>query len=455
MTSSICCQDIINQSNNMAYLNVMSFSVLSGCGNIDLPDDNELHYVYKLLKNVEKSKMPANIFFMSSLYKRCIPLYAAKPESAYDFFSYLWGEKNRKRTILPEILSYSISCLCMLSEKVKRSEIVVDNPEFIRYLLITNAIKQMKFIVRHLKEGELYYPAKDVSDNLYSEIKLELDMENTSLMRQLSVLRCASDILSIPDLSNLCDKRCIDELNKTFELFPIVCENIYMTIDSIASRDLALICLDLIGFFKKGSSHLRDSYDMMNVVGLELTERVHRSGDIARNFNNDDNSSLVTLFNCLKCFTELYDLTGIVKYQNSSICVYDRIDSYWDPELCLFISTDKNKQKYSIKDIAQVLASLKTFRNNLYDPDMFMHVDGQLCSFFQAAFLDSRIINSQIYPILQGDKINLTKCNIKNKGYAPVFTKYFEIKISKRKYYCEADVFDPEYALYACRSVLE
>ena len=50
--------DIIKQCNTMAYLNVISFCMLSGCGSIEMPDEQELSQIYKLLKGASSGKMP-------------------------------------------------------------------------------------------------------------------------------------------------------------------------------------------------------------------------------------------------------------------------------------------------------------------------------------------------------------------------------------------------------------
>jgi hypothetical protein len=41
-----------------------------------------------------------------------------------------------------------------------------------------------------------------------------------------------------------------------------------------------------------------------------------------------------------------------------------------------------------------------------------------------------------------------------DKSWAPVFNKAFEYKLSKNKYYCDADVFRADYVMPACAMLL-
>jgi hypothetical protein len=150
----------------------------------------------------------------------------------------------------------------------------------------------------------------------------------------------------------------------------------------------------------------------------------------------------------------LHDINPIDPYRNCYLKLYDRIDSYWDDGCGLFITTSKKKQKNNFKDISAVLAALGKLRCSLEDPDLYMHVDKQLSSFYSSAIIKSKLFNNQFYSILQESKIELHNLGSSVKSNAPVFSEYFEVKPDKKKYYCEPDVFQSVEIMAGCRYLL-
>ena len=180
--------DIKKQCITMAYLNIMSFCLLSGCGNIELPHEQELNQIYKLLKGTESSKMPKNIAFMSSLYKKCLPAYASAPATPYDFKGFYWINKKIKKDIEPNVMAYSIICMTGLIPSVLSGEIKPDRKEFIAYCLEVSAIKQACFIADFLKLGDFFYSGEDTGDSSYGEYSIVINTENPDLRTQFHVM---------------------------------------------------------------------------------------------------------------------------------------------------------------------------------------------------------------------------------------------------------------------------
>ncbi|KUO68583.1 MAG: hypothetical protein APF77_04880 [Clostridia bacterium BRH_c25] len=446
--------DIIKQCNTMAYLNITSFCLLSGCGNIEMPHEQELNQIYKLLKGTDSSKMPKNIAFMSSLYKRCIPAYEVLPENPYDFKGFYWVNKKTKRVIEPDVLAYSISCMTALIAAVLSGEIPVDKKEFIAYCLGVSSIKQARFLTDFLKLGDFFYVGEDTGDNVYGEYSIVINTENPDLRTQFRVVEALSSVIKLLRQSGLHSKEPISKLEKCLEVLPVICENVIENINSLSSRDLSIICLSLLNTLKHSDLHRDMTYNTVNTIGFELCERLDKTGDISRNMSDDDCSSFTTLCNCMHCLIKLYDVNAISSYSNAYIKLYDRIDSYWDSCCGLFITSGKNKQKYSFKDISAVLAALRALRCSLTDPDLFMHVDRQLSSFYSSVIISSKLFNNQFYPILQESRMEHHNLGSSVKSNAPVFSEYFEIKVNKRKYHCEPGVFEAEEILSGCRYLL-
>jgi len=446
--------DIVKQCNTMAYLNVISFCLLSGCGSIEMPDEQELSQIYKLLKGTSSSKMPKNIAFMSSLYKRCIPIYAAIPEIPYDFKGFRWVGKKMKRLIEPNVLAHSISSMTALIPIILNEEMQLDNKEFIAYCLGISSMKQARFLVDFLKLGDFYYVGEDTGDNAYGEYRIVLNNENPDIRAQFFAAEALSSVLEMTDQSKLYPREQISKLEKCLGVLPIICENVVENLNDISSRDLSVICLSLFSLLKHTDLYREITYNTVNTVGFELCERLVQTGDISRNISDDNFSSFVTLCNCMICLIKLHEVNDIIIYKTAYLKLYDRIDSYWDSNSGLFLTSNKKKQKYSFKEVSTVLAALRTLRSCLTDADLFVHVDRQLSSFYSSAFISSKLFNNQFYPILQEGKLELHNLGSSEKNTAPVFSEHFEVKANKKKYYCEPDVFQAEEILLGCKYLL-
>lgn len=447
--------DIVKQCNTMAYLNVISFCLLSGCGSIELPDEQELGQIYKLLKGTSSSKMPKNITFMSSLYKRCSPIYAVIPEIPYDFKSFCWVSKKTKRLIEPNILAHSISTMTALIPVVLNEEIQMDNRKFIAYCLGLSSMKQARFLIDYLRLGDFYYSGEDTGDNAYGEYKIVINSENPDIRTQFFAAEALSSVLEMIDQSDLYPREQISKLKKCLEILPIICENVVENINDISSRDLSVIGLSLLSTLKHTDMHGEITYNTVNAIGFELCERLVQTGDISRNISEDSFSSFVTLCNCMSCLIKLHELNDIIKYKTAYIKLYDRIDSYWDNSSGLFLTSNKKKQKYSFKEVSALLSALRALRSCLTDADLFMHIDRQLSSFYSSAFISSKLFNNQFYPILQEGKLELHNLGSSEKNTAPVFSEHFEVKAGKKKYYCEPGVFQAEEILLGCKYLLK
>lgn len=446
--------DIKKQCITMAYLNVMSFCLLSGCGNIELPDEQELNRIYRLLKGSDSNKMPKNIAFMSSLYKRCMPTYASTPSNPYDFKGFYWVDKKTKKEIEPDVLAYSIISMTGLVSSLSNEEIKPYRKDFISYCLGLSAIKQACFLADFLKLGDFFYSGEDTSDSSYGEYSIVINSENPDLRTQFHVIEAVSSVIRLLHKGEPYTGEPLSKLEKCMEILPVICENVLENINSISSRDLSIICLSLLKTLEHIDKKGYIVFNTVNTIGCELCERLEKTGDVLRNVSDDSFSSFTTLCNCMTCLIKLHDLNALNLYSSSYLRLYDRIDSYWDDSCGLFITTNKKKQKNAFKDVAAILAALDKLRCTLADPDIYMHVDKQLSSFYNSAIIKSKLFNNQFYSILQENKMELHNLGSSEKSSAPVFSEYFEVKPDKRKYYCEPGLFKSEEILSGCRYLL-
>lgn len=434
--------------------------MLSGCGNIVAPTEAEKHKIEKLFRQTDAEKIVKNVFFTSSLYKRGTPKYANIPTMPYDFSSFKWTDEKQKKVITSEVLANSIFCMARLAQKISSKEITITNENFVIYCLIKNAAKQANFMHKYLKIGDLFYSGKDTGDILTEEgisgNELHLDMipENLNLMTQFHVME---SFLYLKNSLEIIPEE-IDELEwieKDLNLLIDLCEDLRENLNLIRTRELCTIGLSLLSSLKCCSAYQPLIYNTINLIGCELVERVKNSGDVARDILDESFSSSITLFNSMNCLIKLYEVNPIHQYYNAALKIYDRIDSLWDERCSLFDTAYKSKAKLSIKDIAIILSSLKAFRCNLVQPEIFMHIEKQFAAFYKAAFQSSKVFNSQAQPIFQDKLFEIQTFSTCLKEFAPIFKESFEIKLNKNKYTCEFDLFNADAILSACKLLLQ
>ncbi len=447
-------QDIVEQCDTMVYLNTLSYCLLSGCGNIELPSENEMEKLYSCLCDMDEHSKPSNVFFMTSLYKRCMPYYAQPPESPYDFSSFQWMHKKMRKIIKPEIMSYSIFCLSLLAKKVSTGEIKPENKRFLHFCLLNAAMKQALFCKQYLKIGDLYYNAEDVSSNSYGEYQIEINPNEPKLTAQLQLLEAYAALLSNEELSEHYSPSTISSIEGEFKLLSVICQNITDNINLINSRELSLIGISIYNIHKRIPEQNEITYDALNIIGCELFERLYSNGDIARSIIDREPSSLITLCNCLRYFALLCNINELEMYKKAVHKLYDRVDSFWNDNMGLFVNVNEKKARYTIKDIGYVFASLKALKNYLKDDELLIYVEKQLSNFYRAAIVNSKIFNNQAFPILQNNKLELHTLGTGDRKMPPIFLCEFEIKLNRKKYYSRPGIMKPEYVLCGCKHLI-
>lgn len=447
-------KDIINQCNTMCYLNVLSYSVLSGCGNIQFPNDIESSKIKSFMEKLKEDVKVKNIFFMPSIYRQCTPIYSHVPTTFYDFTEFQWVRKKTKKIIKPCILAYSIYCLSRLSQKISNEEISVENKNLIYYCLLNNAIKQTEFMRQYLKIGDLYYGGEDMGDDSYSEYNIELNPDDADILSQFLVIESFMELYNNVIASDYFESTSLNDIETEFNIIPTLCDNVISNLNIMKSRHISLICLSLVNIYKSSTVYKDVIYDTLNIIGCELKERMHDNGDISRSILDREASSFTTMCNCMNCFHKLYAVNNLDTYKQAGDRLYVRINSFWNNTIGLFIKSDVKKASYSIKDIAYIINSLNSRKNSSNDLLTQQKLEKQISSFYRSAIINSKIFSSQLYPILQTIKMDLHNFGSMNKNVPPVFLKSFDIKISKRKYYTNVDIYKPDYVLCACKHLL-
>lgn len=446
-------QHIKKRLNNMIYLNIMSFSMLSGCGNCSLPSHEEERYLKGLNNYTEYQHKPYNIFFTDSLYKKATPKYEVQIIDPYDFEGFKWIAKKRKKVIEAEVMANSIITSCNIIERLLMCEFQLDNPSLIMNLLHHNATKQASFMRKHLKISELYYNGEDVGEDEDPELHIQISSDNPDIESQFAVLHGFAALEQLENLNVFPMHFGHEALEEELSRLPFLCGNLIQDIKNQSTKELALVGLHLVGIYKKTNAFSQIVCKALEAISIELCSRTSASGEISRSRAEGEQCSLSTLTNCLNFQAQMTYMFNFKEAFSISKLIYKKVDSLWNSQHNIFTPRDSNKQSFTIKDIASIIGALFSYYNIAGYSHDENRLTEQITGFFETSFVKSCILNKQGCAMLQQSKLELHEVENDEKLWAPVFNKSFEYKLSKGKFYCEAEVFRADYVMRACMTI--
>ena len=442
--------DIKRQINSIIYLNLMSYSVLSGCGNCSAPGRKDMEELDSILEALPLDKRPYNIYFADSLYKRCMPQYQVDIQNPYNFNDFKWISKKSKKIIDIEVMANSIIGCCNLIERLLTFDLQLENPNFIIYILHKTAINQAIFINEYLKIGNVFYNGEDVAEIDNKELHIQIASDNPNRISQFAVFHAISALIQISNYGLQFFNYPIEELFEDLNILPALLANSTENIEESSTKELSQIGLHLTEIYKKSGCCIDIIHKFLHKITRELCQRTESNGKVKRYKDSEEISSPNTTANCLNLLSQLaYMFSSKSSYEASHI-IYQDISTTWHEKSKVFKIKSSNKQRYSIKDLAAIIAALFSYSRILQDVSQNEDLEKQIISFTETTLLKSRLFNGQCYPILQQNKMKLHDALEFEKSWAPVFNKSFEYKLSKNKYYCDADVFRADYVMPAC-----
>ena len=161
----------------MAYLNTISFCLLSGCGITESIANKQSNY--------------RDIKINVALYKKALPEYENKPENPYYFSSYLWKNKKTKKTITPLAQALSILCLNLSTRKIIDGSLRIKDGEEIAYFFAYSSVAQLNFMYDNLSKDDLLYSFKHKYDD-YGNDELRIDDMSLKLLPQYYACEAAA-----------------------------------------------------------------------------------------------------------------------------------------------------------------------------------------------------------------------------------------------------------------------
>jgi hypothetical protein len=446
--------DIKRQINSMIYLNYISYSVLSGCGSCRVPSPKDMEELETLLEELPLDRRPHNIIFTDSLYKRCMPKYQNDIENPYDFSDFRWVTKKSKRVIDIDVMANSIIGCCNLIERLLTFDLQLENPNFMIYMLHKTAVNQGVFIIRHLKIGSMFYNGEDVAEEGDSELHIQISSDNPDIVSQFAVFHAISALVQISNFGQQFFNYSMEELIDQLNILPDLLTTFSEGLEKYSSKELSLIGLHLTEVYKKSGCHLEIIHKFLHKITKELSQRIKSDGKVLRYRDREETASPSTTTNCLNLLSQCAYMFSSKSCYEACHIIYRDILTTWDERSHVFKFRSSNKQTYSIKDLSSIISALFSYTRTITDAEQYERIEKQIVTFTETTLLKSCIFNGQSYPVLQQNKMKLHDALEPEKPWAPVFNKAFEYKLSKNKYYCDADVFRADYVLPACTILL-
>jgi hypothetical protein len=432
----------------------MSYSVLSGCGNCSIPDVKDIDELEPLLYAIPFEQRPYNIYFTNSLFKKCMPQYEIDIENPYNFNSFRWTDRKRKKHIDIDVMANSIIACCNLIERLLTFDLQLENPNLIVYILYKTASNQAQFIRKYLKVGNIFYNGEDSAEQDSKELHIQITADSPDIVSQFAVFHAYSALLQLNSY-NLCFLSSNEEeILVDINILPSLLTSFVEDIEQRSSKELSLIGLHLTEIYKTSQHHTDTTRKVLNNIAKELCRRTSADGVLQRNKDSEEIASTTTTTNSLNLLSQLAYMFASKSYYETSHKIYENFSTNWNNEGKLFKTKNSNKQRYSIKDVAAITAALFSFLRIVHDINLKEILQRQIIGFTETTLIKSGIFNGQYYPILQHNKMEHHEDLVGDTLWTPVFNKGFEYKISKRKYYCDADVFRADYVLPACVIIL-
>lgn len=419
-----------------------------------MPNHKELEEIEAILEALPLDKRPYNISFTDSLYKRCMPKYQVDIENPYNFADFKWVSKKSKKVIDIDIMANSIISCCNLIERLLTFDIQLENPNFIIYILHKTAMNQAIFISRHLKIGSVFYNGEDVAKEDDNELHIQIVSDNPNIASQFAVFHALSALMQISNYGLQFTGHHIEELIEELNILPGLLTSFSENMEKCSTKELSRIGLHLTEIYKKSGCYLDIIHKLLHKITREICQRTRSDGKVLRKKEREETASPATTASCLNLLSQFAYMFSSKSSYEASCIIYRDLLATWNEKNKVFVFKSSNKQTYSIRDLGAVIAALFSFSKVLSDSKQSEELEKQIVSFSETTLLKSCLFNGQYYPILQQNKMKLHDALVPEMPWAPVFNKAFEYKLSKNKYYCDADVFRADYVLPACTILL-
>lgn len=419
---SLCCISTNNIIWNCLY---------SGMGIIHSLSEKEFKKMVGELEIFERDKeLFNNLVILKCIYKKGKPTFSKPPEEILNPGSYMWDFKSFNKLVCPSVQSFGILSLCSGADMVSINNMALGR------LMVKNSQTYWDFTSTYLRNSDgLFSAVEDKSKTLSGELKVKESKNSPKLIDQLFIFE-ALLMLYHSGIKNSSEKKHEELYTKytgeALNIFNYIFEN-YNQLMELTSKEISL-CISSLSrccSLEHNEEMIASYRHLIALLCAELETRIKVTGEVERNFNDLSASSFTTHFRAASALMEGYIETGIEKFKELSLRIYNYVEYYYDPASGLFTQGDSSDISCSIRDTAEILKSLLLYYTVIENENILEMLSG----FYTASIQNSGIVQS-IYKRnenLLGHDITFSE-NIplmEETQRAPVFMRSFRISREK------------------------
>lgn len=392
-----------------------------------------------------------NMVVLKCIYKKGKPTFAKAPEAILNPGEYMWDFNSFEKLILPSSQAFAILSL------VNSAKILSNTNPFLSNIMIKNAEIYYNFTTTYLRNDDgLFVQAENKTKFLNDDLKIKISTDEPRLIDQIFMHEAC---LHLSDIASNKSIKTNLKLNADSNIYLSEARNILNYINENIEEISELNTKHLsqcISSLTRCCSVERDQQQLINLQHIvatlcaEIESRIKISGEVERGYNDYLTASTMTHIRTTSALIEGYLETGIVKFKEMAIRVFNFLEDLYDESICLFIKNDSNIFDYSIKDISEIIKTLFLLYN-ITDENKYAKM---LSNFYYASIEKTDIVQS----FSSEDKLfDLSKtsfpesiANTEACGKAPVFLKNFTLTFKKISSCTASKYFNSYYSLYSC-----
>ncbi|EYE87836.1 hypothetical protein Q428_11290 [Fervidicella metallireducens AeB] len=441
--------DISLQLTALSINNIEWGCLYSGLGIIHTPDEKEKKHLSSIFKeNNEKLYILENLVLTKCIYSKGKPFFSPQPDCVLDPGKYMWDYKTFEKTINPSTQAFAVLA------SLRSADFIFEYNKALALVLFKISQLYYEFLSTFLRNEEgLFISYENKSKEIKDNLKLKALKEDPSILTQVYVHEAALMLKSISQK---------DEYVKYFKnqknfysndvknIFNFIFEN-YNELLDLSSKDMSLCISSLCRccIISKEEEDITNYRHLIALLCAELESRVKITGEVDKNYNANDNATLITHFRTASALMEGYMETDIDKFKELSLSIFGYVKDLLDENTGLFIMKDTDNISYTIRDIAEINKLLLL----LYNDSVSEEIIKILKNFYKSSIIDSGIVLSlPDFNISFGNtnssySVSSPLSHENNK--APVFIKGFKISKDETKLYSQSKRYHSNYSLYS------
>ena len=401
----------------------------------------------------EYSDLPSSISYLKCLYKKSKPVFSKLPDTSHTEGTLGWDDKSFSRLITPDCQAFAILSMCSSAEVLYPSDIPLGCS------LLRSASFYRDFASSYMRSSDgLFITVEDKTKALDEELKLKPCSKNTRLSDQVLMFEALIYLHSITcreDMAEYLSGQSTQYRNEAESIFGFICESLPQLLSS-PSKEIS-ICISSFArclALEKNQPGTNGLKDLIYTLCAEMEARIRITGEVETGPGSPDTSSMMTHFKVSCAMLEGYQSTGILKFKELGMKIYDYLEDLYNPSFKLYMESDSTKVTCSIRDIADML-KLQLLK---FQTDSDLHAQNRLNDMYSVLIENSNIVQSlpDKHYIIRGQSIVLPEHipDTLTVGKAPVFLKSIKLNLKKDAGFKSSKHFNSLYSLYASYTFL-